>query len=225
MIATPLARGRAARARAGQRVVVAGDHHDARRGPPGGAGGERRRRPGSSRDDRGGARRLAPPADRSAATGTRPAAPEVAGVPVIVPLAWWAMAVPAREAAHAALGAPRSASPARRRRRGADGLGPVPRPADDRRGVLALGPPGRYRGIPLTNFAGWLVTAPWSWRCSTWCSHRLPPIRSLVGEYASMGVMETSGSPPSSAIGGRGRRGSGDVPFAAAAVVAGGRGG
>ncbi|MEX0848350.1 MAG: carotenoid biosynthesis protein, partial [Ilumatobacteraceae bacterium] len=33
--------------------------------------------------------------------------PQVAGVPAIVPLAWFAMAVPAREAAHAALG-PRS---------------------------------------------------------------------------------------------------------------------
>ena len=33
--------------------------------------------------------------------------PQVAGVPAIVPLAWFAMALPAREAAHAALG-PRS---------------------------------------------------------------------------------------------------------------------
>ena len=38
--------------------------------------------------------------------------PEVAGVPVIVPLAWWSMAVPAREAAHGALG--RWSTPARR---------------------------------------------------------------------------------------------------------------
>ena len=38
--------------------------------------------------------------------------PQVAGVPAIVPLAWFAMAVPAREAAHAALGA-RSSAPSR----------------------------------------------------------------------------------------------------------------
>ena len=57
--------------------------------------------------------------------------PTVAGIPVLVPLAWHAMALPAREAAHAALGRTVHArGPHRRRWRGAGGLGPVPRSPD-----------------------------------------------------------------------------------------------
>ena len=75
--------------------------------------------------------------------------PDVAGVPVVVPMAWWAMAVPAREAAHAALGR-RSTAAARivARGRRAHGVGPLPRSADDRRGVLALARRRRLPGHP-----------------------------------------------------------------------------
>ena len=44
-------------------------------------------------------------------------------------------------------------------RRGADRVGPVPRSADGRRGYWQWTGRGRYRGIPLTNYAGWLLTA------------------------------------------------------------------
>ncbi len=82
----------------------------------------------------------------------------VAGVPVVVPLAWWAMAVPAREAASAALGG-------RSRPAGRIALGAAALTAWD----LFLDPqmtaedywrwqqPGAYRGIPLSNYAGWLA--------------------------------------------------------------------
>jgi putative membrane protein len=119
--------------------------------------------------------------------------PEVAGVPVIVPLAWWSMAVPAREAAHGALG--RWSTPARR-----IALGAVALTAWD----LFLDPQmtaegfwrwsrGGYRGIPWTNYAGWLVT---SGAVMAALERLLPPAepdRALVGEYAVMGVMETVG--------------------------------
>ena len=86
--------------------------------------------------------------------------PQVGGVPAIVPLAWFAMAVPAREAAHAALGA-------RSNRTTRVLLGAIALTAWD----LFLDPQmvgegywrwarrGRYRGIPLSNFAGWLLTS------------------------------------------------------------------
>ena len=52
---------------------------------------------------------------------------------------------------------------------------------------------GRYRGIPLTNYAGWLLT---SVAVMAALEALLPPDepdRALVGEYAAMGVMETVG--------------------------------
>lgn len=83
--------------------------------------------------------------------------PQVAGVPVIVPLAWFAMAVPAREVAARLVG-PRWARVA---------LGAVALTAWD----LMLDPQmveagywtweagGPWRGIPLSNYAGWLVSS------------------------------------------------------------------
>jgi putative membrane protein len=120
--------------------------------------------------------------------------PTAAGVPVVVPLAWWAMAVPARETAHAALG-PRA------RRVTRIGLGAVALTAWD----LFLDPQmtaegfwrwtdgGRYRGIPASNFAGWLLTSA---AVMAVLELALPPSDAdpaLVGEYAAMGVMETVG--------------------------------
>ncbi|MAT05464.1 MAG: hypothetical protein CL424_10530 [Acidimicrobiaceae bacterium] len=86
--------------------------------------------------------------------------PHVAAVPVLVPLAWYAVALPARAVAHRALGA--RTTPGRR-----VGLGAVALTAWD----LFLDPQmtaeghwrwpagGRYRGVPLHNYAGWLVVA------------------------------------------------------------------
>jgi putative membrane protein len=120
--------------------------------------------------------------------------PEVAGVPAVVPLAWWAMAVPAREAAHAALG-PVSGPVSR------IGLGAVALTAWD----LFLDPqmtaegywlwwrPGRYRGIPLSNYAGWLASGV---AVMALLEAVLPaggPDAALVVEYAVTAAMEALG--------------------------------
>jgi len=148
--------------------------------------------------------------------------PSIAGVPVAVPLAWWATAAPARDAAHAALG--RRSTPARR-----VALGAVALTAWD----LFLDPQmvaedfwrwrrvGRYRGIPLTNFAGWLVTSAAVMAFLEWA---LPPQEraepALVVEYAGMAAMETVGfaaffrDPLVAAVGGAAM-----LPIAATAVA------
>jgi putative membrane protein len=120
--------------------------------------------------------------------------PTVRGVPVVVPLAWFAMAAPAREAAHAALG-----DRSTRLRR--VGLGAAYLTAWD----LFLDPQmvaegywvwlrrGRYRGIPVSNFVGWLVASAAVMAVLEWL---LPPGEAeptLVGEYAWMAVMQTTG--------------------------------
>lgn len=121
--------------------------------------------------------------------------PRVAGVPAIVPLAWFAMAVPAREAAAAALGRP--ASPAARIVGGAVALTAWDLFLDPQmvgEGYWRWHDRGRYRGIPLSNFAGWFVTGL---GVMTLLEVVLPPRRGaaadLVAEYATMGVMETLG--------------------------------
>jgi putative membrane protein len=52
---------------------------------------------------------------------------------------------------------------------------------------------GRYRGIPLSNFAGWLATGL---GVMVVLERVLPPAEPdvvLVGEYAGMALMETAG--------------------------------
>ena len=120
--------------------------------------------------------------------------PIVLGVPAAVPLAWWGMGLPAREAAHAALG--RRTTPGLRAAAGA-----VAMTAWD----LFLDPqmtaerywqwerPGHYRGIPLSNYAGWLVTSAGFMLA---LERLLPPTRAdrlLIAEYAAMSAMETLG--------------------------------
>ncbi len=121
--------------------------------------------------------------------------PEVAGVPVIVPLAWFSMAVPAREAAHAALGA--QSSRGRRIVLGAAALTAWDLFLDPQmvgEGYWAWRRGGRYRGIPMSNYAGWFVT---SLAVMAVLEIALPPAidadPALVAEYAAMGVMETVG--------------------------------
>ena len=122
--------------------------------------------------------------------------PTVAGVPVIVPLAWLAMAVPSREVAHAALW--KRSTPLRRIALGAVALTAWDVFLDPQmvgEGYWSWVRTGRYRGIPLTNFAGWLLT---SVGVMALLEATLPPrLRQtdtpLVGAYASMAALETLG--------------------------------
>jgi uncharacterized membrane protein len=85
--------------------------------------------------------------------------PTVGGVPAVVPLAWFAMALPARETAHAALGG--RSTPARRVVLGSAALTAWDLFLDPQmvgEGYWVWARRGRYRGIPASNFAGWFVT-------------------------------------------------------------------
>jgi putative membrane protein len=121
--------------------------------------------------------------------------PQVAGVPAIVPLAWFAMAVPARESAHAAL-AHRS-TPVRRVALGAVALTAWDLFLDPQmvgEGYWRWVRAGRYRGIPVTNYLGWLATSA---AVMAALVVALPPDgeadRALVAEYGVMAAMETLG--------------------------------
>ncbi len=116
--------------------------------------------------------------------------PKIAGVPAIVPLAWFAMAVPARETAVAV------------NRQWRIPLGAVLLTAWDLfldpqmvgEGYWTWARNGRYRGIPLSNYMGWLVT---SLGVMTMLEATLPAgdtaDKALVGEYSWMAVMQTLG--------------------------------
>ncbi len=121
--------------------------------------------------------------------------PAIAGVPAVVPLAWFAMAVPARDTAHAALGS-------RSSRLSRIGLGATYLTAWDLfldpqmvgEGYWRWARPGRYRGIPLSNYLGWLVASA---AVMAVLEVTLPPGSdaepTLVGEYGWMAVMQTVG--------------------------------
>jgi putative membrane protein len=120
--------------------------------------------------------------------------PAIASVPAIVPLAWFSMAVPARETAHAALGV-RSTTRSRIL------VGSALLTAWDLfldpqmvgEGYWRWARDGRYRGIPLSNFAGWFVTGL---AVMALLEAALPPgepAAGLVAEYGFMNVMETLG--------------------------------
>jgi putative membrane protein len=125
---------------------------------------------------------------------TRRLRPQIAGVPAVVPLAWFAMAVPARETAHAALGD--RSHPATRILGGAAALTTWDLFLDPQmvgEGSWRWLRPGRYRGIPLRNFTGWFVTGV---GVMTLLEALLPPAEpapDLVAEYVAMAVMETVG--------------------------------
>ena len=159
--------------------------------------------------------------------------PQVAHVPAIVPLAWFAMALPARETAHAVLG--RSSSPATRVVLGSAALTAWDLFLDPQmvgEGYWAWARVGRYRGIPFSNFAGWFVTGL---AVMAALDAFLPPARigavsdttpagaadgRLVGTYSFMAVMETLGfarffrDPLVATVGGAGM-----LPLAATAVA------
>ena len=124
--------------------------------------------------------------------------PQVAHVPAIVPLAWFALGLPAREAAHAALG--ERSTPATRIALGSAALTAWDLFLDPQmvgEGYWKWAKRGVYRGIPLSNFVGWFVTGL---AVMALLEAALPPTEqaadadgALVGEYAYMGVMETIG--------------------------------
>ena len=151
--------------------------------------------------------------------------PQVAHVPAIVPLAWFALGLPAREAAHAALG--ERSIPATRIVLGSAALTAWDLFLDPQmvgEGYWKWARRGVYRGIPLTNYFGWFITGL---GVMALLEVALPPSEqareadgALVGEYAYMGVMETIGfaryfrDPVVATVGGLGM-----LPIAAAAVA------
>ena len=148
--------------------------------------------------------------------------PEIAGVPAIVPLAWFAMALPARETAHAALGG--RSSLATRAVVGSVALTAWDLFLDPQmtaEGYWSWQANGRYRGIPASNFAGWFVTGL---AVMAALDALLPPQRradpALVGGYAYVALMEAVGfaaffrDRTVAAVGG-----SAMLPLAASAVI------
>jgi putative membrane protein len=125
--------------------------------------------------------------------------PQVAGLPLAVPLAWFAMGLPAREAAGAVVG---QRGIAARVALGAACLTAWDLFLDPQmvgEGYWSWRRPGRYRGIPWTNFAGWLlagaavmgllelVLPPAS-------AASIGPSAAAVGVYGWMAVMQTLGA-------------------------------
>lgn len=153
---------------------------------------------------------------------TKALQPQVAHVPAIVPLAWLALGLPARETAHAALG--NRSTPSARIAVGSAALTAWDLFLDPQmvgEGYWAWARRGIYRGIPLTNFLGWFVTGL---GVMAVLEATLPPSDGadgpLVGEYAYTAVMETIGfarffrDPAVAVVGGLGM-----LPLAAAAVA------
>ena len=127
--------------------------------------------------------------------------PQVGGVPVVVALAWFAMGVPAREVA-----------PGRRWWWGAAALTAWDLFLDPQMTAegywrwTGTSRQPRYRGIPLSNYVGWLVTAagimalldrllPTTTTTGSGgdAGDPPPPDGTLVGTYAFMAVMSTLG--------------------------------
>jgi uncharacterized membrane protein len=129
--------------------------------------------------------------------------PQIKDVPMIVPAAWFAMAVPAREVAHAALGA--RSTRLKRILLGSAALTAWDLFLDPQmttEGYWEWETPGRYRGIPFSNYVGWFLTGlavmamlevlmPPNGRRRGDLPHS--PDSYLVGQYAYMGLMETVG--------------------------------
>ena len=126
--------------------------------------------------------------------------PQVAGVPVQVPLAWFAMALPARETAHAALGS--RSNRVARILAGAAALTAWDLFLDPqmvaegywgwaRRGTCSRR--SSYRGIPISNFVGWFVTGLGVMAVLELMLPPAEPAPDLVAEYGVMAAMETVG--------------------------------
>lgn len=122
--------------------------------------------------------------------------PQIARVPAIVPLAWFGMGLPSREAAHAALG--QHSTPVRRIALGSAAMTAWDLFLDPQmvgEGYWAWVKRGAYRGIPLSNFAGWFLTGLGIMALFEVLmppERRDPDVR-LVGQYGYMSVMQTLG--------------------------------
>lgn len=121
--------------------------------------------------------------------------PEIGGVPFHVPMAWFAMAAPAREVAHAVLG--HRSTPCRRVAVGSLALTAWdlfldPQMTAD--GYWRWHRGGRYRGVPASNFVGWLLVGAVAVAALELTD---PPgidaDPGLVAEYAGVAAMETLG--------------------------------
>jgi putative membrane protein len=121
--------------------------------------------------------------------------PQLGGVPVAVPVAWFAMAIPAR--AVATVVAPRRPAIARVATAAtlltAWDLFLDPQMVGE--GYWRWARAGRYRGIPLTNYAGWLLTAS---ALMAGLERLLPNgdvdgdgTRAMVGMYALVAALST----------------------------------
>jgi putative membrane protein len=136
--------------------------------------------------------------------------PRVARVPVAVPAAWFAVAVPARETARAVLG-PRS-SPLARVALGAAYLTAWDAFLDPQmtaEGYWRWERAGWYRGIPASNFAGWFaVGAAVMAALEILLPPNGPPDPAAIGLYAFVAFMQTLGAaaffddPLAAAVGG-----------------------
>jgi uncharacterized membrane protein len=117
--------------------------------------------------------------------------PQIAGVPVIVPLAWWGIGLAAREVAVAVVGV---GSRTARLVLGAVALTAWDAFLDPQmvaEGYWVWVNDGAYRGIPLTNYAGWLGS---SLLVMAVLEVMVPPRRAQrvpISLYAFVAVMET----------------------------------
>jgi uncharacterized membrane protein len=117
--------------------------------------------------------------------------PSVAGVPVAVPLAWFGMALPAREVATAL-----ARTPVGRVVGGAAALTAWDLFLDPQmtaEGYWAWAGAGRYRGIPAGNYAGWFATALAIMAALERLLPPAEPVPALVGVYAWVAAMSTLG--------------------------------
>jgi putative membrane protein len=131
--------------------------------------------------------------------------PQIAHVPVIVPMAWFAMGLPSREAAHAALG--RHSTAPRRIVAGSFAMTAWDLFLDPQmvgEGYWRWERVGRYRSIPASNFVGWFLTGLGIMALleallpiGATSDETLDTIDSadvrLVSEYGYMSVMQTLG--------------------------------
>lgn len=119
--------------------------------------------------------------------------PQIAGVPAAVPVAWFAMAIPAREVAHVALGG--HSTPLRRVVVGAVALTAWDvflDPQMTAEGYWNWSRGGRYRGIPATNFLGWMITGLAIMAILETLLPPGEPSPPLVVQYGAVGAMEAA---------------------------------
>lgn len=120
--------------------------------------------------------------------------PKIAGVPTLVPMAWFAMAVPARETVHTALG--RRSNRVSRVVAGAAALTAWDLFLDPQmvgEGYWQWARRGAYRGIPISNYVGWFVTGIGVMVVLELLLPPGEPAADLVAQYGVMAAMETIG--------------------------------